>query len=291
MITSKKIKKSDTQTISKQSRKYQIFSKLSYFGEAMIAVIFLFPILWVAVTSLKPDSEVVKYPPRIGSSIWTLQNFVDIWHVIPFGKLYINTFLFATSVTLISLLFDSMTAYAFARLRFRGSGILFIFILIMLMMPFQITVVPLFAFMANMGLVNTLPGLIIPRVTNAFGIFFLRQFFLSIPKQLEESARLDGANEFRIFRSITLPLSIPALLTLGMLHFQFNWNDLFWPLIMTNDASHMTLSAGLATFMGQHNIKYGLLGAGSVLAIFPIIIIFFFVQRTFLQGISTTGMK
>jgi multiple sugar transport system permease protein len=291
MNTKRKKENAKNQLVLKRLTKNAIFNKLYYVFEALIAVIFLFPILWVALTSLKPDSEVVKYPPRMGSSVWTLQNFVDIWHVLPFSQLYLNTFLFATSVTLISLIFDSMTAYAFARLRFRGSGILFVFILIMLMMPFQITVVPLFAFMAEIGLVNTLPGLIIPRATNAFGIFFLRQFFMSIPKQLEESARLDGANEFKIFRSITLPLSIPALLTLGMLHFQFNWNDLFWPLIMTNDASHMTLSAGLATFMGQHNIQYGLLGAGSVLAIFPIIIIFFLVQRTFLQGISTTGMK
>jgi multiple sugar transport system permease protein len=191
----------------------------------------------------------------------------------------------------VSLVLDSMTAYALARLEFRGRNAVFIFVLIMLMMPFQVTLIPLYDLLASIGWTDTLHGLIVPRATNAFGIFFLRQFFLSLPKDLEEAARVDGAGEFRIYRQVILPLAGPALLTLALFHFMYNWNDLLWPLLINQAADEQTLPSGLAQFMGQHVVEYGLLMAASVMALMPVIVFFLFIQRRFVEGVATTGIK
>jgi multiple sugar transport system permease protein len=209
-----------------------------------------------------------------------------VWDRIPFARLYLNTIVFAGSVTIISLLFDSMAAYALARLPFKGRAVVMVLILLLLMLPFQVTLIPLYDMLNGLGLTNTLPGLIIPRMTNAFGMFFL-----SLPKDLEEAARMDGASEWRIYWGIILPLSRPALLTLGLFHFQYNWNDLLWPLVMSSSVETSTLPAGLALFMGQHVVEYGLLMAGSLLAMLPVILFFLLIQRSFVAGIATTGLK
>jgi multiple sugar transport system permease protein len=256
-----------------------------------IAFAVLLPIIWMVLASFRPEQDIVSAPPTLWPRAFTLVNYRDIWHAIPFAALYRNTVVFAGSVTVISLCFDSMAAYALARLEFRGRDTVFVVILVMLMLPFQITLVPLYDLLNNLGLVNTFPGMIVPRATNAFGIFFLRQFFLSLPKDLEEAARIDGASEWRIYWRVVLPLARPALLTLGLFHFQYNWNDLLWPLIMTSDSSRATLPAGLSLFMGQHVTQYGLLMAGAVLSLLPVILLFLLIQRSFVQGIATTGIK
>jgi len=166
-----------------------------------------------------------------------------------------------------------------------------VFILVMLMLPFQVTLIPLYDLLVRLGWTDTLHGLIVPRATNAFGIFFLRQFFLSLPKDLEEAARVDGASEFRIYRQIVMPLATPALLTLALFHFMYNWNDLLWPLIINQQAAYQTLPAGLALFMGQHVVEYGLLMAASVLSLLPVVVFFLLIQRQFVQGVATTGIK
>jgi multiple sugar transport system permease protein len=191
----------------------------------------------------------------------------------------------------VSLFFDSLTAYALARLEFPGKRAFFLLILLFLMIPPQITLIPVYQIVAHLDLVNTYPGLIIPRATNAFGIFFLRQFFIGIPGDLALAARIDGAGEFRIYWSVILPLARPALLTLGLFHFMYNWNDLLWPLVITTDSDHATLPAGLSEFAGTHVVQYGLLMAGATMAMLPMLIAFLFVQRRFIQGISTTGFK
>lgn len=257
----------------------------------VIGLLMLLPIIWMVFTAFKPESDIVSYPPTLWPRELTLEHFVDVWERIPFARLYVNTIVFAGSVTLISLLFDSMAAYALARLPFKGRGIVFVAILLLLMLPFQVTLIPLYDMLNGMGLTNTLPGLIIPRMTNAFGIFFLTQFFLSLPKDLEEAARVDGASEWRIYWGIIMPLARPALLTLGLFHFQYNWNDLLWPLVMSSSVETSTLPAGLALFMGQHVVEYGLLMAGSLLALLPVIIFFLLIQRSFVAGIATTGLK
>lgn len=256
-----------------------------------VSLAVLLPIIWMVLASLRPDKDLTSYPPTLWPRVWSVESYVEIFRRIPFARLYVNTIVFAGSVTLISLLLDSMAGYALARLKFRGSTVVFIVIIVLLMLPFQVTLVPLYELMSRLGLVNTLPGLIVPRMTNAFGIFFMRQFFLSLPRDLEDAARVDGASEWLIFRSIMAPLAVPAFLTLGLLHFQGNWNDLVWPLIMTNRVENATLPAGLALFAGQQSTEYSLLMAGSVLALAPVVMMFLLIQRRFVQSIATTGVN
>ena len=256
-----------------------------------ISAVMLLPLVWMLLTSFKPEGDIVTFPPRLFPRHVTLQNYIDVWHRIPFARLYLNTIVFAGCVTILSLIFDSMSAYALARLNFRGRGVVLALILVMLMLPFQVTLIPLYDLLNNLGWTDTLHGLIVPRATNAFGIFFLRQFFLSLPQDLEEAARVDGAGEFRIYRRIMLPLAVPALLTLGLFHFMYNWNDLLWPLIINQDQSHQTLPSGLALFMGQHVVEYGVLMAASVMSLVPVVLFFLLIQRRFVEGVATTGIK
>lgn len=264
---------------------------LIYASLVLVTLIMLLPFIWMAFTSVKPESEVVRFPPELLPSSFTFDHYLDIWDRIPFARLFLNTLIFAGGVTAISLFFDSLTAYALARLQFPGRDVLFILILLTMMLPFQVTLIPLFRLLGDLDWINTYQGLIVPRATNAFGIFFLRQFFLSIPRDLEDAARMDGASEWRIYRRVILPLSVPALLTLGLFHFMYNWNDLLWPLIIATEQDMQTLPAGLALFMGQHVTEYGLLMAGSVLALLPMVVAFLLIQRSFVEGIATTGLK
>lgn len=256
-----------------------------------ISAVMLLPLVWMLLTSFKPEADIVTFPPRLFPRHVTLQNYVDVWHRIPFARLYVNTILFAGCVTILSLILDSMSAYALARLHFRGRGVVLALVLVMLMLPFQVTLIPLYDLLNSLGWTDTLHGLIVPRATNAFGIFFLRQFFLSLPQDLEEAARVDGAGEFRIYRQIMLPLAVPALLTLGLFHFMYNWNDLLWPLIINQDQAHQTLPSGLALFMGQHVVEYGVLMAASVMSLVPVVLFFLLIQRRFVEGVATTGIK
>ncbi|MEV6980278.1 carbohydrate ABC transporter permease [Sphaerisporangium sp. NPDC051017] len=256
-----------------------------------IALAMLFPLVWMVTTSFKPESEIVSFPPRLLPETFTLDNYTGVWERLPFTRLFLNTVVFAGVVTVCSLLLDSMTAYALARLRFRGKGAVFVLVLVLLMVPFQVTLIPLYDLLAHLGWINTFQGLIVPRLTNAFGIFFLRQFLLSIPRDLEDAARVDGASEFRIYWRIVMPLAVPALLTLALFHFMYNWNDLLWPLIITQDASRQTLPAGLALFMGQHVVEYGPLMAASVMTLLPVVIFFIIIQRRFVAGMATTGIR
>lgn len=257
----------------------------------IIAIVMIFPLIWMLLTAFKTNTDATSGVPTLFPREFTLQNFADIWVQIPYAKLYLNTIIFAGGVALISLILDTMTGYALARFDFRGRNTIFVAVIIIMLVPYPSVIIPLFEEMTMIGLDHTLPGMIIPRMTNAFGIFFMRQFFLSLPRDLEEAARVDGAGEITIFTKIMLPLTKSALLTLGLFHFQYNWNDLLWPLIMSSDIEGATLPAGLALFTGQHVVQYGLLMAGSVLALLPLVIFFLAIQRTFVEGIATTGSK
>lgn len=256
-----------------------------------ISLAVLLPVIWMIAASLRPDSDIAGFPPTLWPRVWTVDNYLNVFERIPFARLYLNSIAFAGTVTVVSLTLDAMAGYALARFTFRGSTAVFVSIMVLLMLPFQVTLVPLYEFMQQLGLVNTLPGLVVPRMTSAFGIFFMRQFFLSLPRDLEDAARVDGASEWRIFRQIMAPLAGPALLTLGLFHFQGNWNDLLWPLIMTNSIENATLPAGLALFAGAQSTQYGLMMAGSVLALLPVVCMFLLVQKSFVEGIATTGIK
>lgn len=257
----------------------------------VIALAIVFPFIWMLFTSFKPEAQIAQYPPKLFPDTWTLENYENVWNRIPFARLLLNSIILAGGVTVISLLLDSMAAYALSRLEFPGRDAIFIVILVALMLPFQVMFIPLFVVVHDLGMLDSYSGLIVPRATNAFGIFMLRQFFMTLPRELDEAARIDGASEFGIYWRIILPLSGPALATLAIFHFMYNWNDFLWPLLITSSTEMRTLPAGLALFVGQHVVEYGVVMAGAVLTLLPLLIAFLFAQRYFIQGIAMTGIK
>jgi len=255
------------------------------------AVVMLLPFVWMVSASLKPQPEIFRYPNELLPREPTLAAYGDVWERIPFARFFLNSVVFAGGVTLISLFLDSLAAYALARLQFRGREVFFWIVLIVLMVPFQITLIPLFLTVFGLGWLDTFPGLIVPRATNAFGIFMLRQFFLSLPRDFDDAARIDGASEFRIYWQIALPLSLPALATLGVFHYMYNWNDLLWPLIITTTTEMRTLPAGLTLFMGSHVIEHAVLMAGATISLIPLAVAFLVAQRYFVRGVVMSGLK
>lgn len=218
-------------------------------------------------------------------------NYIRVWDRIPLMQFFLNTLIFATVTTLLCLCFDSMAGYAFARLNFKGKGSLFNLILVTMMVPFQVIMIPLFIEIYKFGLLDTYAGLILPRATSAFGIYMMRSFFVSLPKDLEEAARIDGLHEFGIFARIMLPLCKSALLSLGLFHFMFNWNDLIYPLMLTSSANMRTLPAGIAMFIGERVIEYGPTLAATLLSMLPLLLMYLFFQRYFMQSVAITGLK
>jgi multiple sugar transport system permease protein len=258
----------------------------------VITAAIMLPVIIIVLTAFKPASEVNAYPPTLLPQHWTLDNFSAIFAKLPFGRLILNSFGFAGGVTVFALAFDSLAAYALARLDFRGSRILLIVIIASLMIPFQATLIPIYQLVSQLGWVNTFAGLIAPRAADAFGIFFLRQFFLSLPRDLDNAARIDGASEWRIFRSVILPNAVPALLTLGVFTFVNNWNDLLWPLVFTTDQDMGTITSGLTLLTGPGGIiPQGIMMAGALIAVLPLAIMFLVVQRRFIDSVATTGLK
>jgi len=258
----------------------------------VVTVALMLPVIIIVLTAFKPASEVNAFPPSLFPHQWTFANFKAIFSALPFGRLIANSFGFAGGVTLFALMFDSLAAYALARLDFRGSRILLIVIIASLMIPFQATLIPIYKIVSDLGWVNTFAGLIAPRAADAFGIFFLRQFFLSLPRDLDNAARIDGASEWRIFRSIILPNAVPALMTLGIFTFVNNWNDLLWPLVFTTDQKMGTITSGLTLLTGPGGIiPQGIMMAGALIAILPLAIMFLLVQRRFIESVASTGLK
>jgi multiple sugar transport system permease protein len=265
---------------------------LGFAGFLIVTVALMLPVIIIVLTAFKPASEVNAYPPTLFPVHWTLDNFAAIFQRLPFARLILNSFAFAGGVTLFALVFDSLAAYALARLNFRGSRVLLIVIIASLMIPFQATLIPIYQLVAQLGWVNTFAGLIAPRAADAFGIFFLRQFFLSLPRDLDSAARIDGASEFRIFRSVVLPNAVPALLTLGVFTFVNNWNDLLWPLVFTTDQDMGTITSGLTLLTGPGGIiPQGIMMAGSLIAVLPLAIMFLLVQRRFIESVASSGLK
>jgi multiple sugar transport system permease protein len=249
------------------------------------------PFLWMLSASLRTQGDLIAHPTTLVPNHFAWENYTQIWREIPFARQLLNTAFFAGTVAVASVLLDAMAGYALARFEFRGRNGIFVIVLATLMLPPQVTLVPVYNLLSDLGWVDTYQGLIVPRIADAFGIFFMRQFFLSLPKDLEDAARIDGASEPRIFARIMLPLAWPAALTIGLFNLLANWNDLLWPLIVTSEPDMRTLPAGLALFKGEHVTNYGLLMAGSVLALLPMMVAFLFVQRRFVEGVATTGIK
>ena len=272
-------------------KKKSMFQIIGYVVLVLMMLIVLIPLFWLLVSSFKTDKEVVKWPPIFFSSTWTSIQYVYVTSVLPVLNMLKNTIFFAGGVTVISLVIDSMAAYAFSRLKFKRKKIIFAIILVTMMIPFQVVMIPLYLEEYKLGILNTYWGLLLPRAASAYGIYMLTSFFESIPKSLDEAARIDGMNERQIYMKIIIPLAKPALVTLGIYHFMNNWNDLLYPMMLTSNADQRTLSAGLATLVGSNAIKYGPTLAATVLSIAPLMILFLFGQKFFMEGISTSGIK
>jgi multiple sugar transport system permease protein len=261
-----------------------------YVGLSAGAVVMLVPFVWMVSTSLKTSAAIFVYPPEWVPDPVVWKNYVDVVHIMPFLRYLLNTVFVSGSVTVLQLLVSSLAAYAFARLRFPGRDKLFLAYLATLMVPGQVTLIPNFLIVKYLGWIDTYQALIIPQIFSAFGTFLLRQFFLTIPRELEDAARIDGASALGFFRKILLPLSGPALATLGVFTFTAQWNNFLWPLIVINDAEMRTLTVGLRALVGQFTVQYQLLMAGTVISLVPMVVVFLLAQRYFVRGIALTGL-
>ena len=257
----------------------------------------LFPFVWLIVTSLETPAEALHFPPVLIPRELHVANYPDALAAAPFGRFFLNSAVVAVSTVLCNLVFCSLAGYAFARLRFLGRGALFAVIMTTLMVPFQVTMIPQFIITKWLGVhvlaqvgINHIGALILPNAATAFGIFFLRQFFKTLPIEYEESARVDGASRLEVLWRIVLPLSLPALATLAALTFLDSWNNFLWPLIAVTSTSQMTVPLGLATFQGAHATEWTLLMAGNVMSLVPMLLIFFAAQRYFVRSVAATGL-
>lgn len=284
----------ENERLRKQARaKRTISLTLSYVALALVTFLMIFPLIIVVIVSFTPNAVTQTWPPKIIPSAWTLDNYTSLFQRLPIGRELLNTIVFAGAVTIISVFFDSLAAYGLSRVDFKGRGILLAVLIATMMIPAMALLIPVYKLFGSMGLVNSYLGIIIPRMADVGGIFLLRQFFISIPKDLDNAARIDGAGEFRIFAQIILPNAVPAILTVGMFNFMGNWNDLLWPLIMTSKPETRTITAGLAMLTGHGSsvTPYGVVMAGALISALPLLIVFFFVQKRFVEGIAMTGMK
>lgn len=254
-------------------------------------IITLTPLAWMLNASFMPSGEATSYPPRLLPSEMTLEHYQALFTRLDLGRYLINSTLLATAVTAISLALNSMAGYAFAKLRFIGRDRLFQGLLAAMVIPVQISMLPLFLLLKQLGLVNTYWGVIIPGMASIFGIFLIRQYALSIPDSLLDAARIDGAGEWRIYRSLVLPFLKPILVTLGVFTFMGTWNDFMWPLIVLTDDDLYTLPVALANLLGEHVQDTELMMAGAVLTLLPVMMVFLFLQRYYLEGILMGGVK
>lgn len=258
------------------------------------AAAMLAPTVWMVSTSLKPESEVLSATPRWLPSPPTLENYTTLFSQaedFPVVRWFANSVFVSSSVTLLVLLVASSAAYAFARLQFTGREPLFMMVVATMIIPSQITLIPVFMIVQKLGWFNTYFGLIVPGLAGGFGVFLLRQFFLSIPLELEEAAYMDGAGPLTVYLRVILPLGKPALATLAIFTFIGSWNDFAWPLIVTNDISMRTLPIGIMIFQGRYTTEYGLTMAAAAVCTIPIIIAFLLLQRRITEGIALTGLK
>lgn len=250
------------------------------------------PFVWMVISSFKPEAEVMSIPPTWWPETITTENYTTLFSRLDFPTYFANSAIVAGCVALGNVIFCSMLGYALAKLEFPGKKAVFALVLGTLMVPGVVTFIPLFVLTTNIGLANSLPGMILPFLAGPFGVFLMRQYVLTIPDELIQAARVDGAGELRIFFSVVLPLCGPALATLGVLTFLTSWNNFLWPLVIATSEDKFTLPVALALYsVGQNATKYGLLLAGSVVVVLPVLAVFLVLQRRIMQGIAMTGIK
>jgi multiple sugar transport system permease protein/alpha-1,4-digalacturonate transport system permease protein len=255
------------------------------------AIAMLFPIFWMFSIALKPANEIFTPTPQLLPRQVAWGNFAIGWERSHFSSYFFNSLIVALGAVAFSVLFNSMAGFGFAKYRFRGRDALFLLILSALMIPEQVKIVPLYLLMVKIGWVNTFQGLIIPVISQAFGVFLMRQYMTTIPDDLLEAARIDGASEWRIFWQVALPLCVPAIATNTIFQFMWRWNALLWPLIVTRNEKMYTVQLGLALFQADTSVAGGPIMAMALISIIPIVVIFVLLQRYFIQGIALTGLK
>lgn len=255
------------------------------------SLIMIGPFIWMLLTSIKSLAETTKVPPVIFPSDIQWGNYVEVFTSLPFTNFYVNTVIMTGGILFGQFVLCSMAGYAFARIDFPGRHVIFVLFLSVLMIPSQAFLIPQYLLMEKIGWLDSLKALITPGLFSSFGTFLMRQFFMTLPKELEESARIDGCHHFQIFWKIMLPLAKPGLIALSITTVLFSWKSLMWPLIVNNSIEKMPLSAGLAYLKGQFITDYPILMAGSLLALWPVILTFVLLQRHFIEGITFTGSK
>ena len=264
---------------------------LTYAALILGALIMIFPFVWMILTSLKTVPESMQVPPTIFPKEMITSNFGDAMKSLPFLKLYLNTGLLIFFRVICAVAFSSMAGYAFAMLNFRGKKLLFGIVLVQMSLPSQIFIIPQYQMVAKMGMANTIFALVFPGIVSAFGVFFLRQTYMGIPKEIGEAAYLDGCNQWQTFYKVMFPLTGTSVAALTIFTAVFAYSDLMWPLVVNSDLNMMTLSSGLATLRGQFTTNFPILMAGSLLAMLPMVILYLIFQKQFIEGIATTGGK
>lgn len=262
-----------------------------HFALAPIALIFVIPFVQMILAALSPAAELVKFPPPFVPSTLTLENFAKLFATTNVLQWLANSVIVSAAAILAHIVLCSLAGYGFARLRFRGRNMGFLLIVATIMLPTQLLMIPTYILFSKIGLINTLGAAIVPWLASAFGIFLMRQFFLSLPVELEEAGMLDGCSRWGIFFRIVLPLARPALATLAIFTLLSSWNDLIWPLIAINDPGAFTIQLGIANFQGARQTEWGLLMAGNVIAVIPLVLFFLIAQKQFIQTMTFSGLK
>lgn len=271
--------------------KRRVYELALHTALGLLALATLLPFMWMLSASFMPAGEATALPPRLLPSAPTTAHYVALFRRLDIGRAAANSALLAAAITLVSLLLNSMGGYAFAKFRFRGRDRLFRILLAALIIPAQVSMLPLFLMLKQMGLVNTYWGVIVPGTSSIFGMLLVRQYALSIPDSLLDAARIDGAGEFRIYWSLVLPACKPVLVTLAVFTFMGAWNDFLWPLVVLTDDAMYTLPVALANLLGEHVQDTELMMAGAVLTVTPVIVLFVALQRYYIAGILSGGVK
>lgn len=283
----------------------QVRTALWYLFACLITVCTIYPFLWMLATSVKPMAEIYARPLDLYPQAATLDNYRQVLNTVPFFRYFTNSLILALSGVITNVFLGSLAGYGFAKLHIRGKNIAFTILLTSMMIPGIVTMVPQFVVLRHFplaggndllgaggkGFINTFWAIILPGAVGAYAVFFMRQFFSTLPDELGEAARIDGCGEFRIFWNVYLPLITPAAVTLGILTFQSGWNNFMWPLIVLNDSNKYTIQIGLSLFKNNYSTNYGAMMAGTVFSTIPILILFAFAQRYFIEGIAFSGSK
>lgn len=257
----------------------------------LIALLVITPVLWLIFSTFKPEKEIISYPPTFFPRSFTLENFATVSRRIKIWRYVLNSVIYAGGTTALAAVVNSLAGYVYARFEFRGKNFFFLFTLATMMIPFQVIMVPSFLVVYKMGMYNTYWGLIIPRVAVATSIFMMRAAFTGLPKELEDAGRIDGLSEFGIYLRIMLPQVKPALICLIILSVNGSWNDLLWPMLVASKTDMRTLANGLALFVGEFTVQYGAAFAGTMISLLPMLLLYLFGQKYFVEGMASSGLK